>query len=81
MARRHGFTAELDLLQELIDFLDQLCEDMLCRGRIKLLADGDTLTSGSDSTFETWRQSELTVLSSGSKPAAIKISPSKVPKI
>ena len=53
MARRHGFTAELDLLQELIDFLDQLCEDMLCRERIKLLADGDTLTSGSDSTFET----------------------------
>ena len=52
LARRHGFTAELDSLQEQIDFLDQLCEDMLCRERIKLLTVGDTATSGSDSRFE-----------------------------
>ena len=53
MARRHGFNTELDSLQEQIDFLDQLCEDAACRERIKLLVDGDTSTSGSDSRFET----------------------------
>jgi len=53
MARRHGFNTELESLQEQIDFLDQLCEDTLCKERIKLLVDGDTSTSDSDSTFET----------------------------
>ena len=53
MAHRHGFNAELDSLQEQIDFLDQLCKDTLCRERIKLLADGDTSTSGRESRFET----------------------------
>ena len=53
MAHRHGFNTELKSLQERIDFLAQLCEDTLCRERIKLLADGDTSTSGSDSRFET----------------------------
>jgi len=53
MARRHGFNTELESLQEQIDFLDQLCEDTLCKERIKLLVDGDTSTSDSDSRFET----------------------------
>ena len=53
MAHRHGFNTELKSLQERIDFLAQLCEDTLCRERIKLLADDDTSTSGSDSRFET----------------------------
>ena len=53
MTDRHGFNTELKSLQERIDFLAQLCEDTLCRERIKLLADGDPSTSGSDSRFET----------------------------
>ena len=53
IARRHGFNTELESLQERIHFLDQLCEDAVCTERIKLLADGDTSNSGTDSTFET----------------------------
>ena len=53
MARRHEFNTELDSLQEQIDFLGQLCEETVCKERIKLLNDGDTSTSGSDSRFET----------------------------
>jgi len=53
MARRHEFNTELDSLQEQIDFLGQLCEKTVCKERIKLLNDGDTSTSGSDSRFET----------------------------
>ena len=53
MARIHGFNTELESLQERLDFLDQLCEDTVCRERIKLLDDGYTSTSGSDSRFET----------------------------
>ena len=53
MAYRHGFNTELDSLQERIDFLDQLCQNTVCRERIKLLVDRDCLTSGSDSRFET----------------------------
>ena len=53
MARCHGFNAELESIQERMDFLDKLCEDTVCTQRIKLLVDGDTSTSGSDSRFET----------------------------
>jgi len=52
MARSHGFNTELDSLQEQIDFLNQLCEDTVCRERITLLVDGDSSTSGSDSRFQ-----------------------------
>jgi len=52
MARSHGFNTELKSLQEQIDFLDQLYEDTLCKERIKLLVDGDSSTSGSDSRFQ-----------------------------
>ena len=31
MAHRHGFNTELEWLQERIAFLDQLCEDTVCR--------------------------------------------------
>ena len=53
MARSYGFNTELASLQEQIDFLDQLCKDTMCRERIKLLVDGDSSTSGSESRFET----------------------------
>ena len=53
MALSHGFNTELQSLQRRIDFLDQLCKDAVCRERIKLLVDGDTSTSGSDSRFGT----------------------------
>ena len=52
MARRHGFNTELESLQQRIDFLDQLCEDTVCKERIMLLVDGDTSKSGSDSRYE-----------------------------
>ena len=52
MARSHGFNTELESLQERLDFLDQLCENTVCRERIKLLVDGDSSTSGGDSGFE-----------------------------
>ena len=52
MARSHGFNTELESLQQRIDFLDQLCEDTICKERIKLLVDGDTSKSGSDSRYE-----------------------------
>ena len=38
--------------QQRIDFLDQLYEDTVCRERIKLLVDGDTSASDSDSRYE-----------------------------
>ena len=53
MARIHGFNTELESLLERFDFLEKLCEDRVCRERIKLLDDGNTSTSGSDSRFET----------------------------
>jgi len=53
MARSHGFNTELQSLQRRTDFLDQLCKDTACRGRITLLVEGDTSTSDSDSRFET----------------------------
>jgi len=53
MAHSHGFNTELKSLQERMDSLDQLCEKTFCREKIKLLVDGDSSTSGSDSRFET----------------------------
>ena len=53
MAHRHGFNTELEWIQERIAFLGQLCEDTVCRKQIKLLVDGNSSTSGSDSRFET----------------------------
>ena len=53
MARSHGFNTELESLQQRIVFFDQLCEDTVCRERIKLFVDGDSSTSGSNSRFET----------------------------
>ena len=52
MARSHGFNTELESLEQRVDFLDQLCEDTVCRESIKLLVDGDTSTSGSDCRYE-----------------------------
>ena len=55
MAHRRGFNTELEWLQERIAFLDQLCEDTVCREQIKLLVDSST--SDSNSRFETiWNQ-------------------------
>ena len=51
MARSHGFNTELKSLQERIDFLDQLCQNAVCRERTELLVDGDSSSSGSDSRF------------------------------
>ena len=53
MARRHGFNTEVEWLQERTAFLDRLCEDTVRSEQIKLLVDGDSSTSGSDSRFET----------------------------
>ena len=83
MARYHGFNTELTWLQEQFDFLDHLCEDTLCIERIKLLADVDASTSGSDSRLQTsCSEPDENNCSSGSKPAAVKINPStRVPAI
>ncbi|XP_078351617.1 uncharacterized protein LOC144636313 isoform X2 [Oculina patagonica] len=51
IARCRGFNTELESLQERIDFLDQLCEEAVCKERITLLVDSET--SGNDASCET----------------------------
>lgn len=53
IARCNGFYTELQSLQERIDFLDQLCEEAVCKERIALFIDSDIESSGNDAGCET----------------------------